>query len=350
LKIALGCPAARIVRMWLWSIAAVTLLIVATGGITRLTHSGLSIVDWDPLMGVVPPLSETQWENTFERYRQFPEYQQLRRGMTLGEFKFIFFWEYLHRLLARSIGVVFAVPFVIFLSRGWLTRPLAARALVLLGLGASQAVMGWLMVKSGLVDRPSVSHFRLAAHLVLAVTIFGYSIWLARSVTANPGGAGRLTAAPASTVASGLVVIGALLGLQIVWGAFVAGLKAGFIYNTFPLMGAELVPGNLLAMDPWIANFVRNPTAVQWTHRVLGTVLLTAAVAFFFVVRRRLHDPFSRRLNAALVVLVGVQYTLGVLTLLLVVPIPLGVAHQVTALLIAAVWVVWMRNLFIADL
>ena len=349
----LSPPAARAVRVWFWSMAAVTLLIVATGGITRLTDSGLSIVDWNPLMGVVPPLTETQWEQTFERYRQFPEYQ-IRRGMTLGEFKVIFFWEYLHRLLARSIGILFAVPFVIFLFRGYLTGPLARRALVLLGLGGVQALMGWLMVKSGLVDRPSVSHFRLAAHLILALTIFGYSIWLARSLAPGARAGRRLTTAPLCGAAEqgmrggrlvrrGLVVLGALLTLQIAWGAFVAGLKAGFIYNTFPLMGAGLVPPGLLAFDPLLSNFVTNPTAVQWTHRVLGTVLLAVALAFFLVVRRRVTDSLSRRLNAALIALIATQYVLGVLTLLFVVPVPLGVAHQITALLIAAVWVVWVH-------
>jgi heme a synthase len=164
-----------------------TFAVLVIGGITRLTQSGLSMVDWQPIMGVIPPLTDAQWQETFDRYRQFPEYQVLRRGMSLDEFKFIFFWEYLHRMVARTIGLVFLVPFVFFWAKGWFTRPLAARALILFGLGAMQGVMGWFMVMSGLVDRPSVSHYRLAAHLSLAFIIFGYALWLARDLAIRAG-------------------------------------------------------------------------------------------------------------------------------------------------------------------
>jgi heme a synthase len=166
-------------RAWLWSGATLTFVILVVGGITRLTQSGLSIVDWQPLMGVVPPLSEAQWQESFERYRQFPEYQQLRRGMTLDEFKFIFFWEYLHRMVARLIGLVFLVPFLVFLAKGYFEGPLLRRALLLFGLGALQGFMGWYMVKSGLADQPHVSHYRLAVHLSIAFAIFGCCVWFA---------------------------------------------------------------------------------------------------------------------------------------------------------------------------
>jgi cytochrome c oxidase assembly protein subunit 15 len=333
----------RPLRIWLWSIAAMTLAVLVVGGVTRLTQSGLSIVDWQPIVGAIPPLNEQQWSEAFDRYRQFPEYQRLRRGMTLGEFKVIFFWEYLHRLVARLIGLVFAVPFVVFWLRGYLNRPLLWRTLGLFGLGAMQGVLGWLMVRSGLVDRPSVSHFRLAAHLSLAFLIFGSCVWLARDLTIDARRVG-VSADVRRRLSSGLAVTGILLAAQIVWGAFVAGLDAGLVFNTFPLMAGRLVPPGLLALDPLMLNFVQNAVAVQWAHRVLGTVLLAAAMGFYFLVPRQGADARSRHLAAVLMALIATQYLLGVLTLVYVVPVGLAVAHQVAALAIFGVWVAWVHH------
>ncbi|HUH12968.1 MAG TPA: COX15/CtaA family protein [Longimicrobiales bacterium] len=336
-------PRRRLMRGWLWSIAAMTLGVLIVGGITRLTRSGLSIVDWEPLMGVIPPLTEGQWLEAFERYRQFPEYQKVRAGMSLSEFKFIFFWEYMHRLLGRTIGLVFLVPFAVFAVRRWFNRPLAWRALLLFTLGAMQGVMGWLMVASGLVDRPSVSHYRLAAHLSLAFIIFGYAVWLARELRV---GATRVEvpARARRVLAWGLGVVGALLAAQIVWGAFVAGLRAGFFHNTFPLMAGRLVPVDLLALEPALRNFVENPVTVQWTHRVLGTLLLIATGALAWAAPRSGADPRSRRYGAALLALLAAQYLLGVVTLLLAVPVALGVAHQAMAMVLVGVWLVWVHH------
>ncbi len=333
----------RPIRAWLWSVAAMTLGVLIVGGITRLTQSGLSIVEWDPLFGVIPPLTEAQWLETFDRYRQFPEYQQLRQGMSLSEFQFIFFWEYLHRLLARAIGLVFLVPFLFFWLRGYFNRPLTVRALALFGLGAAQGLMGWLMVASGLVDRPSVSHFRLAAHLTLAFLIFGYAVWLARELKL---GATRSTvdAGTRRLLTRGLAAVGAVFALQVVWGAFTAGLDAGLYHNTFPLMEGRLVPSTLLWLDPALVNFVHNPIAVQWMHRVLGTVLGLAAIGLFAAVARRETDGMTRRLNAAFLALIAAQYLLGVLTLIYFVPVSLGVIHQATAMVIFGVWVVWLHH------
>lgn len=331
----------RRLRLWFWSIAAATLVMVALGGITRLTQSGLSIVDWHPLMGVVPPLNEAQWTVTFERYRQYPEYQQLRRGMTLGEFKTIFFWEYLHRLVARSLGVLFLVPFVFFWRAGDLPRPLLWRALGLFALGALQGIMGWLMVKSGLVDRPAVSHYRLAAHLSLALVILGWAVWLACSLA---GRARPLTAAARRTIGRGLRIVGLLVALQIIWGAFVAGMKAGLIFNTFPLMGGQILPPSGLALEPAALNLVQNMPTVQWMHRLLGTIVLISAVVFFIRVRRVTPEPWVRHFNATLVLLIGIQYLLGVTTLIYGVPTSIAVLHQVTAGLIVVVWVAWLQS------
>ena len=333
----------RRLRLWFRSIAAITFAVVVIGGMTRLTHSGLSIVDWRPVMGIVPPLNDAQWREAFDRYRQFPEYRQLRRGMTLGEFKNIFFWEYLHRLAARAIGAVFLIPLVFFWRAGYLTRPLAVRAFALFDLGAMQGIVGWLMVKSGLVDRPSVSHYRLALHLGLAITILGFAVWLARDLAIRPGSAGSKSSA-GRTNRRGLGIVGGLLAAQIVWGAFVAGMKAGWFFGTFPLMMGQFVPPGWMALDPPLLNIVQNPATVQWVHRLLGTILLIAAMAIFLHVRRAAQDRATRRLNAVLLLLIASQYVLGVLTLVYFVPVPLAAAHQALALVIVAVWVTSMHH------
>jgi cytochrome c oxidase assembly protein subunit 15 len=327
-----------IMRKWFWSIALFTLLVLIVGGTTRLTHSGLSIVDWDPIMGVIPPITHDQWQAAFERYQQFPQYQKVNQGMTLGEFQFIYFWEYLHRLLARTIGLVFLVPFLFFLAKRWMNRPLAKRAVILFALGGMQGVMGWLMVASGLVDRPSVSHYRLAAHLSLAFIIFGYAVWLARELRVS-GHEPVVNGRALQRMKRGLLVVGWLLALQIVWGAFVAGLKAGFLANTFPLMGGRLIPATLLSLDPTIRNFFENQVTVQWLHRVIGTVL---GIATLFVGWQTLKAPLdqtSRRWAIALITVVLLQYLLGVFTLINAVPVALGVTHQAVAMVLFGVWV-----------
>jgi heme a synthase len=331
----------RPLRLWFWSIAAMTFGVLVVGGITRLTLSGLSIVNWEPIMGVIPPLTDAHWQATFDEYLQYPD-AAWRQGMTLAEFKVIYFWEYLHRLLARAIGLVFLIPFVVFWLRGWLTRPLLKRSLALFGLGAMQGVMGWLMVASGLVDRPSVSHYRLAAHLSLAFLIFGGAVWLARDLA--PRAMISLQPAVRRYLRRGLTAVGIVLAVQIVWGAFVAGLRAGKFYPTFPLMGGRLIPSDLLRLDSALQNFVANPIAVQWTHRVIGTVLLLLVIGFFAGVRRRVSDVRQLRYNTAFLSLIGVQYALGVATLLMFVPVSLGVIHQATAMILFGIWLAWLHD------
>ena len=317
--------------------------VLVVGGITRLTLSGLSIVDWDPVMGVIPPLTHADWQQAFREYQQFPEYQTWREGMSLAEFKNIYFWEYLHRLLARGIGLVFLVPFGIFWAKGYFNRPLLKRALLLFALGAMQGVMGWLMVMSGLVDRPSVSHYRLAGHLSLAFAIFGWALWLARDLAIQAGRDG-ISPKQRRLLLSGLGGVGALLAVQIVWGAFVAGLKGGKFYPTFPLMGGRWVPAELLWLDSTLQNFVANPIAVQWVHRVLGTLLALAVIGLSVAVWRRVEDRLSQRFNVALLALIVVQYLLGVWTVLAHVPVALGVAHQATAMVLFGVWLAWVHH------
>jgi cytochrome c oxidase assembly protein subunit 15 len=287
---------------------------------------------------VIPPLSHDQWVDAFERYQQFPQYQKLNQGMTLGEFQFIFFWEYLHRLLARTIGIVFLVPFVFFLAKRWMNRPLALRALALFALGGMQGLMGWLMVASGLIDRPSVSHYRLAAHLSLAFLIFGYAVWLARELRVTRERP-RVDARAVAVMARGLGVVGLLLGLQIVWGAFVAGLKAGFFANSFPKMGGAWIPATLFDYQPALSNLVANPVTVQWLHRVLGTLLALGVMALAWHMLRAPLDRTARRYGWLLLTVVSVQYLLGVLTLVNAVPVALGVTHQAVALVLFGIWV-----------
>lgn len=333
----------RWIRAWLSAIAVTTFLVLVVGGITRLTHSGLSMVDWQPLIGVVPPLDEAQWVESFERYQQYPEYRQLRPDMTLGEYKRIFFWEYLHRLVARLIGLVFLVPFACFWLRGMLTRHLARRALALFALGAMQGILGWLMVRSGLIDRPSVSHYRLAAHLTLALVIFGLCVWLIQDLGLGRRRATAMTVVP-RRIDRGLLAVGVLLTLQVVWGAFVAGLKAGVLFNTFPLMGGALVPPNIWLLSPAALNLVGNPSAVQWLHRLLGTALIVAVFTVFQRARRARTDRTSRRLSTALLAAVAAQYALGVLTLVHAVPIGLAVTHQAMAVAIVGLWVAALHH------
>jgi heme a synthase len=328
-------------RVWLWSVAAMTFAVLVIGGITRLTMSGLSIVDWKPLMGVIPPLNEAQWQATFDLYRQFPEYQTWRQGMSMSEFKFIFFWEYFHRLVARGIGLVFLVPFLVFWLRGWFTKPLMRRALLLFALGAGQGVMGWLMVKSGLVDRPSVSHYRLAAHLSLAFLIFGGAVWLARDLSRRA--ASTLDDAARRTLVRGLALVGGLMAVQVVWGAFVAGLKAGKFYPTFPLMGGRLVPAEL-GTGGVLHDLVATPIGVQWAHRVLGTLLLVSVLAVYLRFRRQVTDRVSLRYNALFAGGVAVQFGLGIATLVYMVPVSLGVIHQAVAMVLFGIWLCWLHH------
>lgn len=328
----------RWLRLWFGAIAATTLLVVVVGGITRLTQAGLSIVDWQPLVGIVPPLAGSDWADSFERYQQYPEYRQLRPSMTLVEYKRIFFWEYLHRALARAIGLVGVAPFAWFWLKGSLTRPIARRAAALVALGSAQGVVGWLMVRSGLVDRPSVSHYGLATHLCLAVGIFAFSIWLVRDLSLGPTRR-TTTAITRRRAIHALLTVGGLLGLQITWGALVAGLKAGQMFGTFPLMDGALVPASYWTLNPFALNLVQHPAGVQWLHRLLGTLLLIAAAAAWLRMRQMRMDLASRALSGALLAAIATQYALGVLTLLWAVPIVLAAAHQAMALAVVAVWV-----------
>ena len=308
---------------------------VVVGGVTRLTHSGLSMVEWQPIVGAVPPLSEAQWLETFGKYRLTPQYRLVNHGMTLAEFKGIFWWEYVHRLLGRLIGLVFLLPLLWFWVRGRVDRRLALRLGGIFVLGGLQGALGWFMVQSGLVDDPRVSQYRLTAHLAIAFAIYAAMLWTALDLI---GGSSQRAGRPLRRFAWGVT---ALVCYMVVTGGFVAGIRAGLAYNSFPLMNGHWVPPEILALHPWYLNFFANMATVQFDHR-LGAWALAIAVPAFWIAARR--QGAGRRaaiaVNLLLVALV-LQVGLGISTLLLAVPLPLAAAHQAGAVLLftAALWV-----------
>ena len=389
--------ATNAVAGWLFVCCGLIFLMVVVGGITRLTLSGLSITEWNPVIGVIPPLTHAEWMAEFARYQQVPEYRALHYGMSLADFKSIYFWEYAHRLLGRLIGLVFAVPLVWFWVRGRLPRRLAPALLGILALGFAQGLLGWYMVESGLVHRVEVSQYRLVAHLLLALAIYSAILWtalglaypsrpfrgaeeghgpkgcegevgeatfgfigpphpaLSRRQKGEEGSAGdgrgrsdvRYAASWVSISPSWRRVAEAvilLVALTIAAGGFVAGTRAGFIYNTFPLMGGNLVPTEYARLHPFVRNWFENAAAIQFNHRALA-MTTTAAVLLLWAagLRRRLPSP-ARAALWGLLAAAALQVALGISTLLLVVPIPLAAAHQAGALLLLTAAIVFRHT------
>jgi cytochrome c oxidase assembly protein subunit 15 len=313
----------REVAAWLFVCAAFTFAMVVVGGVTRLTESGLSIVEWQPILGALPPLSQADWEALFAKYRETPQYRKVFSGIGLEGFKSIFWWEYAHRLLGRVIGLVFLLPFLYFHFRNKLSRSLTWQLAGLFLLGALQGAMGWYMVKSGLVDDPRVSHFRLTAHLGLALLIFCIEFWLALGLLKGE--------AQARLDRLALLVVAAVF-LMALSGGFVAGLRAGHAYNTFPLMNGQLVPPEAFMLEPWWRNFLWNVATVQLVHRAFFWLLLVLVPLLWWQARRT-HAKIAAHHLLGMFLL---QATLGVSTLLLAVPIPLAAAHQAGAVLLLA--------------
>jgi cytochrome c oxidase assembly protein subunit 15 len=332
----------RAVQAWLLSVACLVLCMIVVGGATRLTDSGLSITEWKPILGAIPPLTEAHWLEALEKYRQIPEYQLVNKGMSLDEFKFIYWWEWGHRFLGRIIGLAFALPLAFFAWRGMLRPGALPKYLGVLALGGVQGAIGWYMVSSGLVDRVDVSHYRLALHLSVAFLILGLLVWLAMDLNDDrvQVRAGELPA-NAATLALLIVVI---VYAQVALGAFVAGLKAGLAYNTWPLMNGQVIPDDLFAMSPWLVNLVENATTVQFNHRLLAYIVVALGVWHCIsILRSGVGDTI--RMSA---ILLGcgllAQMTLGIITLLHAVPIGLGIAHQGFA---AVVLVIAVRHLWL---
>lgn len=323
----------RAIGLWLLVCCAMVLAMAVIGAITRLTESGLSIMEWAPLVGALPPLSDAEWHRLFMLYQQIPEYREINAGMTLEEFKTIFWWEYIHRLWGRLIGLVFALPLLWFLLRRRIPPGLTPHLLALLALGAVQGALGWYMVASGFAERTDVSQYRLVAHLSLAFAIYGYLFWTALTLldpapAANPDPrAARLRRAVAGVLA--------LVALTVIAGGLVAGLNAGLIYNTFPLMDGRLVPSGYGALEPFALNLFETVEAVQFNHRLLAALTVAAALGLWLWGRRLDLGAPARRALGAIALAAAVQFALGIATLVLVVPVWLGALHQAGAFALA---------------
>lgn len=317
---------------WLLTGCVLIFIMVIVGGITRLTHSGLSISNYKLISGTIPPLNEVEWSEAFDLYKQYPEYQKLNYNMGLEEFKDIYFWEWIHRVIGRFIGLVFIIPFVWFLLKKQLTTKTIKKCVILLFMGGFQGFLGWYMVKSGLVDRPDVSHYRLAMHLTTAFLTFAYTFWVALDLIFPSRK--QVEKGFRNLIRAGLVI----LVIQIIWGAFVAGLDAGWIHNYWPLMS----DGKLIHETVWIEqnplwkNFVEGKSGVQFIHRYLAYIVVAIIGIIWYKGRKKVTLGYQQKSLHLLIGLVGIQFALGVLTLLLQVPVWLGVLHQVTAFLLLA--------------
>ncbi len=326
----------RAIRLWLLSVAALLFAMVLVGGATRLTESGLSIVEWKPVTGTLPPLGEAAWQAEFDKYKAIPQYREVNRGMTLAEFKTIFWWEWTHRLMGRLIGVAFLLPFLFFLWKGWVEPGLRARLWAIFGLGALQGAIGWWMVASGLTERVNVSQYRLALHLTLACAIFAAVLWTAqRLVPRAPVEAPR-------RIRAGAGILLGVVFVQIYLGALVAGLRAGLLYNTWPLIDGAIIPDSarLWFAEPLWRNLFDNALTVQFMHRMAAYALLLLAVLHAVDVARTLGRGRALAWALALAVCVTLQAAVGILTLLHQVPIGLGLAHQGMAMVVLAVAVI----------
>ncbi|MDA0341433.1 MAG: COX15/CtaA family protein [Proteobacteria bacterium] len=332
-----NAKADRVVAWWLFSVAAMVAVMVVIGGITRLTESGLSMVEWRPLIGWLPPMSEEQWIRTFALYQNSPQYLKVNAWMGLEDFRRIFWWEYTHRLWGRLIGLAFALPFLWFVVRGMVRRDFVARIVLLFALGGLQGGIGWWMVKSGLSDDPAVSQYRLTVHLAMAFLILGALFWVGLDLVGAPR-----HDAPKALRRHAWAAL-SMVSLTVVAGAMVAGLDAGLIYNTFPLMDGGIVPPDYGNLSPVWLNAVENAGAVQFHHRVLAILTVLVVVSLLFRVMRSGLASSVRLPVHVLAAMVLVQTTLGIATLIFVVPLDLAAAHQAGAVVLfsAAVWVVF---------
>jgi cytochrome c oxidase assembly protein subunit 15 len=331
----------RAIGIWLLVIAGMIAVMVVIGGLTRLTGSGLSITEWHPVTGIVPPMSDADWQSEFAKYRGTPQYDLLNRGMGLESFKTIYWWEWTHRFFGRLIGFVFAIPFLYFAIRRRIDRKLAVRLLILFGLGAAQGVLGWWMVKSGLEPmRVAVSQYRLAAHLGLAMALFGYALWIAFELLGL-----RRSAKPDLALMRPFgFALPALIFLQILLGAFMAGIDAGRAFADWPTYAGRWVPPGMFDLDPWWINHFENPALVHFQHRTLGYAIAVFATLIYIALRGSHADRAPRMAAIHMIVIVGVQVWLGILTVINMVPIGLAAAHQIAALVLfgAALWLVYV--------
>ncbi len=319
----------RLIRRWLGVVLLALFALVLVGGATRLTNSGLSITEWKPIRGVMPPLNDAEWQQEFDLYKRIPEYVQMNSTMTLDGFKSIFWWEWAHRLLARSIGLIFALPFFLFWATGRVERRLRLPLVGILALGGVQGAIGWWMVSSGLSERTDVSQYRLAIHLTTACIIFASSLWVMRAIAPHE----ELPARKSRSIRLAMLI--AVMALvQIFLGALVAGLDAGFSYNTWPLMDGAVIPGDLFLQKPWWINLFENPKTVQFVHRCGAYLLFTLTLLHVILTQRELPGTAHARRALLLFGLVMLQAALGITTLVLQVPLHVALCHQAGALIV----------------
>lgn len=320
----------KAVIYWLLTGCALIFIMVVVGGITRLTHSGLSISNYKLISGTIPPMNDVEWNEAFELYKQYPEYQKLNNHFSIEEFKDIYFWEWIHRVIGRFIGLVFFIPFVYFLIKKRLSKSTIKKATILLIMGGLQGFLGWYMVKSGLVDRPDVSHYRLAAHLTTAFLTFAYTFWVALDLMFPDKKI--IDKKLRNFIRISLVI----LIIQIIYGAFVAGLDAGWIHNHWPLMneGKWIHETVFIEQNPTYLNFLEGKSGVQFVHRTLAYIVAILILAIWYKANRLTLTSFQKKGINALLIMVGIQFLLGVLTLVLAVPVWLGVLHQVGAFIL----------------
>lgn len=317
---------------WLLTGCVFIFIMVVVGGITRLTHSGLSISNYKLISGTIPPMNDVEWNEAFDLYKQYPEYQKINTAFTIEDFKDIYFWEWLHRILGRFLGIVFLIPFLYFLLKKQLTKPTIKKCIILLFLGGFQGFLGWYMVKSGLVERPDVSHYRLAMHLTTAFLTFSYSLWVALDLKfpdKNEFHKGFRNLIRITYI---------ILIIQIIWGAFVAGLDAGWIHNHWPLMSeGKLIHETVtIEQNPIWKNFIEGKSGVQFIHRYLAYIVVGLIALIWVKAKKIKTDRLQNKSIQILVGLVLIQFVLGVFTLLYQVPVVLGVLHQVIAFFLLA--------------
>ncbi len=328
------------IAVWLLICCVLVFAMVVVGGVTRLTDSGLSIVEWQPIIGTMPPITQGDWDEMLEKYRASPQYQQINKGMSVDEFKSIFWWEYFHRLLGRLIGVVFFVPFVYFLIKKQIDKPLGLKLTGMFILGGLQGFMGWYMVMSGLVDNPHVSQYRLTAHLGLAFVIFAALFWVALDLLSPESGHQQMTK-QLQSLRRFSIGLTSLIFVMVLSGGFVAGIRAGLAYNTFPLMNGHFIPPEIFMLEPWYRNFFDNMATVQFDHRLIAWILAFLVPLFWFKAMKAELPSTTRLACHLLLIMLAIQISLGIATLLNFVPIPLAAAHQGGAVLLfaAALWV-----------
>jgi heme a synthase len=326
------------IAIWLLICCALVFAMVIVGGVTRLTGSGLSIVEWQPIIGTIPPITQESWEELLEKYRQIPQYEEVNKGMSLEEFKGIFWWEYFHRLLGRLIGLVYFIPFIYFIVRKRVDRVLGLKLFGIFVLGGLQGLMGWYMVMSGLTENIYVSQYRLTAHLGLAFIIYAAMFWVATGLLSSTNGNSYQSV---KTLRRYSLALTGLIFIMVLSGGLVAGIHAGKAYNTFPLMDGYLIPPALFVLEPWYRNFFDNITTVQFDHRLIAWLLIILIPYFWYKAMQTPLSPSTRLACHLLLVTLVIQAGLGITTLLLSVPLTFAAAHQAGAMLLftTALWV-----------